>query len=83
MSRQPISVSFRDVDAQNALRLFASEGGVNVVAGEGVRGRVTLELRDVPLDQAFLITLAQLDLGFRRSGDVLLVAPLESNRPSQ
>lgn len=77
MSAKRVTLDMREVDIHNALRLFASEGGVNIVAGEGVSGAVTLRVRDAPLDQVFLTVLQSLDLGYERRGDILHVAPRE------
>jgi len=64
-----------DADIHNVLRLFAKEGGVNIIAGDNVGGKITLRLRSVPLDQAFLIILQSLGLGFETRGNVIRVAP--------
>jgi type IV pilus assembly protein PilQ len=75
MSRTRLTIDLRDADIQNVLRLFAKEGGVNIIAGSEVSGNVTLRLNDVPLDQAFLIILQSLGLGFEVRGNVIRVAP--------
>jgi len=75
MSRTQLTIDLRDADIQNVLRLFAKEGGVNIIAGSEVSGNVTLRLDDVPLDQAFLIILQSLGLGFEVRGNVIRVAP--------
>jgi type IV pilus assembly protein PilQ len=74
MARTEVTMDFRDADIQNVLRLFAKQGGVNIIAGDNVAGNITLRLRSVPLDQAFLIVLQSLNLGFEMRGDVIRVA---------
>jgi len=57
-SRQkPISLSFESADIRTVLRTFAELGKVNIVASEKVKGRITLRLRNVPWEQAFLTVL--------------------------
>ena len=77
MSRKQLTIDLRDADVHNVLRLFAKEGGVNIVAGDGVAGSITLRLRSVPLDQSFLIILQSLGLGYEVRGNVIRVAPQE------
>lgn len=77
MSKRRISIDMREVDIANALRLFASEGGVNIIADEEVKGTVTLTVRDAPVDQVFLTMLQSLDLGYEQRGDIIRVAPRE------
>ncbi|MFB6263894.1 MAG: type IV pilus secretin PilQ [Bradymonadaceae bacterium] len=75
MSKKELTIDLRGADIQNVLRLFAKEGGVNIIAGDQIKGTVTLQLRGVPLDQAFLIVLQSQGLGFELRGDVIRVAP--------
>ncbi|RVU42914.1 type IV pilus secretin PilQ [Lujinxingia sediminis] len=75
MSRKRITIDLRNADVQNVLRLVATEGGVNIIAGDGVEGVVTMRLRNVPLDQVFLNILQALQLGFEVRGNVIRVAP--------
>jgi type IV pilus assembly protein PilQ len=75
MSRKRITIDLRGADIQNVLRLLAKEGGVNIVAGEGVGGEVTIRLRSVPLDEVFLTVLQARSLGFEKRGNVIRVAP--------
>ncbi len=75
MSRQRITIDLRSADIENVLRLISSESGVNIIAGSDVSGAVTMRLRSVPLDQAFLTILQSLQLGFEVRGNVIRVAP--------
>lgn len=75
MRRHTITVDLRQADVHNVLRLLAREGGVNIVAGSEVQGEVTMRLRQVRVDEAFLVVLQSLGLGYERRGDVFHVAP--------
>jgi type IV pilus assembly protein PilQ len=72
-----MSLDFKDADIQNILRLIAEVSGLNVVAGDDVKGTVTVRLVNVPWDQALDIVLASRALGYVRSGNILRVAPAE------
>jgi len=47
-----ISLDFRDADVVNLLRILAAESGRNIVAGEDVKGKVSVSLHNVTWEQA-------------------------------
>ncbi len=49
---EPMDLSLQDADVKDVLRSFAQLSGLNVVVQPGVTGRVTVELVQVPWDQA-------------------------------
>ncbi|GHC28990.1 fimbrial protein [Kushneria pakistanensis] len=72
-----ISLNFEDIDVRTVLSILADEVGLNLVVSDTVSGNVTINLRQVPWDQALDLILQTRGLASRRSGDVLLVAPGE------
>jgi len=72
-----ISLDFKDADIKNILRLIAEVSNLNIVAGDDVKGKVTIRLIDVPWDQALDIILFSNKLGKMRMGNVVRVAPVE------
>ncbi|MFB0508345.1 MAG: type IV pilus secretin PilQ [Thermodesulfobacteriota bacterium] len=72
-----LSLDFKDADINNILRLIAEVSDLNVIAGEDVKGKVTIRLVDVPWDQALDIILQSNDLGKVRIGNVIRVAPID------
>ena len=52
-----ISLSLKDADLAEVLRSFARLAGFNLVLDPSVRGSVTVELRDVPWEQALEVIL--------------------------
>ena len=73
MSRKRLTIDLRNADIQNVLRLISREGGVNIIAGSDVAGTVTMRLRGVPLEEAFLTVLQSQGLGFEKRGNVIRV----------
>ena len=69
-----ISLDFKDVDVGDVLRLIAEVSDLNVIAGDEVKGKVTIRLVDVPWDQALDVILLTKGLGFIRIGNVLRIA---------
>ena len=47
-----ISLDFRDADVINLLRILAAESGRNIVAGDDVKGKVSVSLHNVTWEQA-------------------------------
>jgi len=78
-----ISLDFNDAEMGNILRLIAEVSGLNVIAGDEVKGKITIRLRDVPWDQALDVVLMTKGLGFARMGDVLRIAPIEVLRQEE
>ena len=54
--------------------------GLNFVIQPGVTGTVTVELTDVPWDQALDLILKTNDLGYELEGNILRIAPLAKLR---
>lgn len=75
-SGKNISLNLQDVDIRSALQTFADFTGLNVVTSDSVTGRVTVNLRDVPWDQALDVLLQSKNLGKRMMGKVIIVAPM-------
>jgi type IV pilus assembly protein PilQ len=73
-SGRRISLDFKDVDISDVLRLIAEVSDLNVIAGDEVKGKVTIRLIDVPWDQALDVILLTKGLGFMRVGNVLRIA---------
>ncbi len=73
-----LSLDFKDADIKNILRLIAEVSDLNIVAGDDVKGKVTIRLIDVPWDQALDIILFSNKLGKMRMGNVIRIAPVEA-----
>ncbi len=72
-----VSLDFKDVAIADVLRLIAEVSDLNVIAGDEVKGNVTIRLVEVPWDQALDVILMTKGLGFVRVGNVLRIAPME------
>jgi type IV pilus assembly protein PilQ len=71
-----ITLSLKDADIRDVIKTFAVLTDLNIVVDPSVRGSVTLELRDVPWDQAFELILHINGLDYEMSNNVIYVAPL-------
>lgn len=74
---EPISLNFQDIEVRTVLQLLADFTEFNLIVSDTVQGNMTLNLQDVPWDQALDVVLKSKDLGKRMEGNVLLVAPFD------
>ena len=72
---EPITLSLKDADLQKVLEVFSKIAPVEIIVEPSVTGSVTVDLRDVPCDQALDLILRINGLGWAREGDTLRVAP--------
>ncbi|MHB0776702.1 type IV pilus secretin PilQ [Halomonas sp. WWR20] len=72
-----ITLNFQDIEVRSVLGIIADFTGLNLVASDSVEGSVTLNLQEVPWDQALDLILKSHGLASRRTGDVLVVAPAQ------
>ncbi|MBQ9578473.1 MAG: type IV pilus secretin PilQ family protein, partial [Ottowia sp.] len=72
---EKLSLNFQDIDVRSLLQVIADFTNFNIVTSDTVRGNLTLRLKDVPWDQALDIILQAKNLGMKRSGNVLQIAP--------
>jgi len=73
---QKMTFDFQKADIHNVLRIIAEVSNLNIVAGDDVRGKITLRLKNVPWDQALDIILNSRGLGKQLLGNVLRIAPI-------
>ena len=73
-SREPISLSLRNSDVTQVLRMFADKAGLNIIFEDGVGGNVTMDLVDVPLNSAFDLVLEVTGLNYTIDGKTLIIS---------
>lgn len=77
-TKTPISISLRDSDVKQVLRMFADKAGMNIVFHNSVDGQVTLDLVDVPLDRAFDMVLGITGLNYVVEDGTIIVAKADA-----
>ena len=73
-ANEPVSLSLRDSDVKQVLRMFADKAGMNIIFDPGVSGTVTLDLVDVPLNSAFDLVLSIAGLAYVVEDNTLIVS---------
>ncbi|OYW04504.1 MAG: hypothetical protein B7X11_02850, partial [Acidobacteria bacterium 37-65-4] len=72
---EPISLSLKDADIKDVLRVFHDLSKMNIVVSPAVQGKVTVDLTNVPWDQAMDIILKNDGLDYIYENNVIWVAP--------
>ena len=72
-SNIPISLSLRDSDVQQVLRMFADKAGLNIIFKGNIRGRVTMDLVNTPLNAAFDMVLTATDLAYTIDNNTVII----------
>jgi len=72
---EKLSLNFQNIEVRALLQVIADFTNFNVVTSDSVTGNVTLRLKDVPWDQALDIIMEAKNLGVRKTGNVLWIAP--------
>ncbi len=70
----PVSISLRDSDVKQVLRMFADKAGMNIIFHNSVSGTVTLDLVDVPLNKAFDMIMEINELNYVVEDNTVVVA---------
>ncbi len=81
--KRKITLDIRDGEVTDLLRLLSDEINVSIVVSPDVKGKVTLSLKSVPLDQALDLILRMNDLGMKYEGDIIWVAKAETFRAEE
>jgi len=71
-----ISLTLKDTDLREVLNILAFKGGVNIVAGEDVDTKVSVQLKDVHWEKALDIILRTYNYTYRKEGNLIRVMSL-------
>jgi len=73
-----VSLDFRDADIRNVLQILAFKSGVNIVASPEVSGIITIQLKDVPWQQALEVILQTYGYAYERKGNIIVATTVEN-----
>lgn len=68
-----ISFDFKDMDLKEFFRFIADFSGNNIILDSGVKGTVTMKMKDVPWDQAMDVVCRTYGLGYQVEGKIYQV----------
>ena len=72
-----LSLNFEAIEVRTVLQLLADFTGFNLVVSDAVQGSITLNLQEVPWDQALDLVLKSKGLEKLQQGNVMWIAPAE------
>ena len=75
---EAITLSLRDSDVKQVLRMFADKAGKNIVFHNSVDGKVTLDLVETPVNEAFNLVLHVTGLNYYLQGNTMIVMSKDS-----
>lgn len=75
---QRITLSLRDSDVKQVLRMMADKAGLNIIFDTSVTGTVTMDLVDVPLNKAFEYVMTVNGLNYSIDHNTMIVASVEA-----
>ncbi len=73
-----VSLDYRDADLSSVLRSFSYSYNLNLVTSADVKGKVTVSLTDVTIDEALEALLKANALTFTRRGNIVYINPIAS-----
>ena len=74
---EKITLDLKDADIRNVIRMLSHKGNVNIVAGEEVKGTVSLLLQNVGWEQALKTILDVSGYAYEREGNLIKVMTAE------
>jgi len=75
-----INLSLRDSDVKQVLRMFADKAGLNIVFHDSVKGKVTMDLVDVPVNDAFKLVMQIANLTYFVESKTMIVSSAEASK---
>jgi len=73
LAKEGISLELRDIDVKDALKFLATKAGMNIVPTNQVSGRVTLMIKDAPVEDVFEILIRSNKLAYEKVGTIYSV----------
>lgn len=73
---QNITLNFTNVPVRELIQVFAQFTGLNFIISDNVKGNMSIHLENIPWPQALNAILTSQNLGQRRVGNAIIVAPI-------
>ncbi len=77
---EPVNMDLKDLDLKDFFRFIKEISGLNVIVDPAVKGVVTIDVTDIPWDQALALVLRNNSLECELQGNVLRIASLDTLR---
>ncbi|MBU4304520.1 MAG: hypothetical protein KJ893_02675 [Candidatus Omnitrophica bacterium] len=70
VKQELITLDLRDIEVKDALKYLAAKADLNIVPTNEVSGRITLMIKDVPVDDLFEIIIRSNGLAYEKIGSI-------------
>ncbi len=77
-SDKRVNLSLRESDLKQALRMIADKAGLNIVFDKSVEGDITLDLKNIKINDAFLVIFKSCQLTYTLDGNTITVMSLDA-----
>ncbi|MFH2145863.1 MAG: secretin N-terminal domain-containing protein [Candidatus Omnitrophota bacterium] len=74
---QLVSLNFKDTDIREIINIIAYKGGINIVAGDDVKVKVNVKLKNVHWEKALDVILKTYNFTYKRDGNLIRVMSLQ------
>lgn len=74
-SGKRITINVKNADVIDVLRMIAGVSKLNIIADSSVKGKITIQVKNIPWDQLLDLLLTQEGLEKERVGNVIRIAP--------
>lgn len=79
-SNTKVNLSLRDSDIRQVLRMLADKAKINIVFDESVEGKITLDLSNVTVNEAFMIIFKSSQLTYTMDHNTLNVMSIDASK---
>ncbi len=77
-TKAKVNLSLRDSDLKQALRMLADKAKLNIVFDESVDGKITLDLNNIDINDAFMVIFKSSQLTYTMDGNTITVMKLDA-----
>ncbi len=70
ITKRLISLDLRDIEIKDALKFLATKADINIVPSSEVSGRITLMIKEVPVEDIFEIMIRSNNLAYEKIGSI-------------
>ena len=79
-----ITLDVKDMEITDVIRMIADQSGLNIITSKNVKGQVTINLQDIPVEKALEAILTVNNCGYVKEGAIIQVYTLpELNQKEQ
>lgn len=75
---KPISLDVVEMNIAEIIRIFQAHSGHNIILGDGIEGKVSIHIHEIPWDVALLMVVHANNWKIVDLGDIYIIVPTNS-----